>query len=110
MKRIVENILYEFAGLLLLIIMSCNHQPKKEVKYVSPAIANKNLSHSKFTVNDVDNKLDPSCMMPLAAGIGDTLHYQGLVLGFCSAECKKEFLKDPKGNLALAQVKKNIKK
>jgi YHS domain-containing protein len=106
MKRIAENILYEFAGLLLLIIISCNHQPKKEVKYVSPAIANKNSSHSKFTVNEVDNKLDPSCMMPLTAGIGDTLHYEGLVLGFCSAECKNEFLKDPKGNLALAQIKK----
>jgi YHS domain-containing protein len=58
----------------------------------------------------VNNKLDPSCMMPLTAGIGDTLHYEGLVLGFCSAECKKEFSKDPKGNLVLAQIKKNIKR
>ena len=80
MKRIVENILYEFAGLLLLIIMSCNHQPKKEVKYISPAIANKNSSHSKFTINNVDNKLDPSCMMPLATGIGDTIHYEGFFI------------------------------
>ncbi|HEY4876232.1 MAG TPA: hypothetical protein VIH86_11705 [Puia sp.] len=50
MKRIAGNILYECIGLLLLIIMSCNHQPKKEVKYISPAIANKNSSHSKFTI------------------------------------------------------------
>jgi YHS domain-containing protein len=110
MKRIAENILYECFGILLLIFVSCNDQPKKEVRYVSPAIANKKSSHSTFTVNDVDNKLDPSCMMPLTAGIGDTLHYQGLVLGFCSAECKNEFLKDPKGNLALAQIKKKNKK
>ena len=49
-------------------------------------------------------------MMPLTAGIGDTLHYKGFVLGFCSAECKKDFFKDPEGNFALAQIKKNIKK
>ncbi len=110
MKRIAENMLRRSAGFLLVMILSCNQQTKKEVKYVSPAIENKNASHPKFTINDVDNKLDPSCMMPLTAGIGDTLHYKGFVLGFCSAECKKDFFKDPEGNFALAQIKKNIKK
>ena len=97
-------------GLLVLIAFACNQPPKAEVKYISPAIKNKKMSHSKFTPDDVDNKIDPSCMMPLTAGIGDTLHYKGLVLGFCSPECKKDFFKDPAANLALAQLKKNLKK
>ncbi len=87
-------------------LLSCNHSTKTETQYVSPAIKAKDSTHVKFKLTDVDNKLDPSCMMPLTAGIGDTLHYKGLVLGFCSAECKKDFFKDPEGNLKLAQLKK----
>ena len=89
-----------------MIFFACNHSPKTEAQYVSPAIKAKDSTHVKFKLTDVDNKLDPSCMMPLTAGIGDTVHYKGLVLGFCSAECKKDFFKDPEGNLKLAQLKK----
>ena len=42
-----------------------------------------------------DNKKDLVCYMPLSAGIGDTLHYKGKLYGFCSRECKKEFLRNP---------------
>lgn len=54
----------------------------------------------------VDNKKDPSCGMPVTAGIGDTAHYKDKVLGFCSKECKDEFLKNPEANLAAADIKK----
>jgi YHS domain-containing protein len=33
--------------------------------------------------------------MPTSAGISDTCHYEGKAYGFCSAECKAEFQKDP---------------
>ena len=110
MTKFKINIYLTFITSILLISISCNHTTKVESNYISPAIRSKVSSHPKFTINDVDNKLDPSCMMPLTAGIGDTLHYKGFVLGFCSAECKKDFFKDPEGNFALAQIKKNIKK
>ena len=42
----------------------------------------------------VDNKKDPSCGMPVSAGISDTLHFKNKVLGFCSTECKDSFVKD----------------
>ncbi len=100
------NIYSTFILTLLIVFLSCNQAPKAETKYVSPAIAAKDSSHVKFKLADVDNKLDPSCMMPLTAGIGDTAHYKNHVLGFCSAECKKDFFKDPEGNLKLAQLKK----
>ncbi len=105
-SRITKNIVCFYIASFFFVIISCNHAPKAETKYVSPAIAAKDSSHIKFKLADVDNKLDPSCMMPLTAGIGDTAHYKNHVLGFCSAECKKDFFKDPEGNLKLAQLKK----
>jgi YHS domain-containing protein len=62
-------------------------------------------SAKTYAVSLVDNKKDPTCGMPVTAGIGDTAHYDGHVLGFCSAECKAEFLKNPKAGLAAAELK-----
>ncbi|HVM87507.1 MAG TPA: hypothetical protein VMT76_04920 [Puia sp.] len=99
-----------FFGLMVMIatciFVACNNVPKEETKYVSPATIAKDSVQEKFKLTDVDNKLDPSCMMPLTAGIGDTAHYKNYVLGFCSDECKKEFLKNPEAGLKLAQLKK----
>ena len=61
---------------------------------------------SKFSPDMVDNKRDPSCGMLVDAGIEDTVHYKNKVLGFCSKECKDEFLKDPEKNIASADLKK----
>ena len=54
----------------------------------------------------VDNKKDPACGMPVSAGISDTAHYKGKVLGFCSKECKSTFEKNPETLIAAAQLKK----
>lgn len=58
-----------------------------------------------YDINLVDNKKDPTCGMPVTAGISDTAHYDNKVLGFCSAGCKEEFLKNPKANIAAAEIK-----
>ena len=54
----------------------------------------------------VDNLKDPSCGMPVSAGIHDTAHYKENVLGFCSKECKDAFQKSPESMLASAEIKK----
>ena len=54
----------------------------------------------KYKIAMVANKYDPSCGMPLTAGLEDTVHYQGKAYGFCSKECKSEFLRNPKGYVA----------
>ena len=38
------------------------------------------------------SKKDLSCGMPLTAGLEDTAHYKGKIYGFCSAECKQDFI------------------
>ena len=53
----------------------------------------------------VDNRKDPSCGMPVSAGIHDTAHYKENVLGFCSKECKESFQKSPELMLAAADIK-----
>jgi YHS domain-containing protein len=53
----------------------------------------------------IDNKKDPTCGMPTSAGVSDTAHYDGKVLGFCAKECKDEFLKNPKASIAAAELK-----
>ncbi|MEI6087648.1 MAG: hypothetical protein WCR66_08690 [Bacteroidota bacterium] len=54
----------------------------------------------------VDNKKDPSCGMPVTAGVSDTLHFKNKVLGFCSTECKESFLKDADKSFAAVEFKK----
>lgn len=58
-----------------------------------------------YDISLVNNKKDPTCGMPVTAGISDTAHYDNKVLGFCSAGCKEAFLKNPKANIAAAEMK-----
>lgn len=57
-----------------------------------------------YDISLVQNKKDPTCGMPVTAGISDTAHYDNKVLGFCSPGCKEEFLKNPKANIAAAEM------
>ncbi|MBU3744430.1 MAG: YHS domain-containing protein [Sediminibacterium sp.] len=61
---------------------------------------------SMISIDSLSNQKDPSCGMPVSAGISDTAHYNQYVLGFCSSECKAAFKKDPEAMLAAAEIKK----
>lgn len=90
---------------IILFVTSCgNQEASKNLDTNVAAIAN--VDTIKYTPSMVDNKRDPSCGMPVSAGIGDTVHYKGKVLGFCSKECKDDFLKDPEKNITAADLKK----
>lgn len=100
MKKIWVPVLA--AGMVMM--TACNSQPKeKNITEAKTPVAD---SAPKFTAAMVDNQKDPSCGMPVAAGIEDTIHYKGKVLGFCSKECRDDFLKDPEKNIAAAEMKK----
>jgi YHS domain-containing protein len=88
---------------MISLVSACNQKPQTE----KPAEEIKNTAavKAKFTRDMVDNKKDPSCGMPLTAGIEDTVHYEGKVYGFCSDECKQQFLKNPMALAKNAEMK-----
>ncbi len=95
-----------FAGILF--FAACNNEPVKteEKETVTTDTTAKTAESSPaFDHLLVDNKKDPSCGMPVTAGISDTSHYKDKVLGFCSKECKESFLQNPEANLAAAEMK-----
>lgn len=69
------------------------------------AMAIDSMAVKTFDVSLVDNKKDPTCGMPVSAGISDTAHYDNHVIGFCSSECKADFLKNPTASIAGAELK-----
>ncbi|MES2006254.1 MAG: hypothetical protein V4450_17175 [Bacteroidota bacterium] len=108
--KTVRTLLMGSACLLTicLFISACQSGPaKKDEKPATDTMAmQKDSTGNIFEHMLVDNKKDPSCGMPVTAGIGDTAHYKDKVLGFCSKECKEAFDKNPDGMIAAAEMKK----
>ena len=90
-------------------LAACNSDSNKE-KAPTPAPAATAIMPADSTKSYdqalVDNKKDPSCGMPVSAGVSDTVHYKDKVLGFCSTECKESFMKEADKNFALVEFKK----
>jgi YHS domain-containing protein len=89
-----------FAGLLVLGLAACHTQestPPAAATPAQPATAAQDTAKT-YPVSMLDNVKDPFCGMPASAGMEDTIHLNGKVIGFCSKECKEGFLKDPKGH------------
>ncbi len=87
-------------------LMACgNNSATATTTMDTTAIAASEDSVISYDISLVDNKKDPTCGMPVTAGISDTAHYDNKVLGFCAAGCKEEFLKNPKANIPAAEMK-----
>lgn len=93
------------AGSMFLTACGNNKEQQKEQGATATTIATDSATEKTYDVALVDNKKDPTCGMPTTAGISDTTHYKNKVLGFCSTECKAEFLKNPTANIAAAELK-----
>lgn len=105
MNCIKYTTLIAFATLLL---VACNNNPKPSAaaKNDSMSMPSPQIDSAKFKAAQVDNLKDPVCGMPVGAGIEDTLHYNRKVIGFCSKECKDEFLKNTAKNMIAVEWKK----
>lgn len=58
---------------------------------IMPITIENKLLHVKL-----DYKKDPVCGMPLSHGAKDTTSYKEKIIGFCSKECKEDFIKNTK--------------
>lgn len=87
------------------VMASCNsaEAPKQEVVDTA-AQTSMEPAATSFTVSMVNNKKDPTCEMPVTAGISDTAHYKDKVIGFCSSGCKDEFKLAPDVKIAAAEI------
>jgi YHS domain-containing protein len=101
------GIKHRFAQLIVLsvVIASCNNTeaPKQEVTDTTAA-SSMEAAATSFPVSMVNNKKDPTCEMPVTAGISDTAHYKDKVIGFCSSGCKDEFKLAPDAKIAAAEI------
>jgi YHS domain-containing protein len=107
MKKIISTI---SLGCFLL-LSACNSAPSSNNKTVDTAAQKQTDTIAvaipkNYEITYLDNKKDPTCGMPVTAGVTDTAHYGNKVIGFCSIECKNEFLKNPKAGIAAAELKK----
>lgn len=105
MKKIFKGIALVSMVFLIACGSNTNERTDATTKSSNDAPMEDSLMHPPYEVSMVDNKKDPSCGMPVTAGISDTVHYQNKVLGFCSTECKQAFLENPAANLAAAAIK-----
>lgn len=88
--------------LLLFLVISCSCNNNHETKAVAsppamPAATKDSAVTAKINIKETDlaDKKDPVCGMPAFRYLEDTAVYKGNIYGFCSKDCKDEFLKDP---------------
>ena len=70
-----------------LVLFSCgtsNDKANLDSATTSQVATKDTTTEKTYALSLVNNKKDPSCGMPVTAGISDTAHYEKLVLGFCS--------------------------
>lgn len=102
-----KTILYNLSLLLIgssILLTACGNNAATSAETMDSTSTATTDSTVSYDISLVQNKKDPTCGMPVTAGISDTAHYDNKVLGFCSAGCKEEFLKNPKANMAAAEM------
>ena len=105
-KKINLSLSFSFIAFSIF-LMACGNNSATSTSTMdsTASVAATEDSVISYDISLVDNKKDPTCGMPVTAGISDTAHYNNKVLGFCSSGCKEEFLKNPKANLVAAEMK-----
>jgi YHS domain-containing protein len=95
-----------FLSLTTLFFVACSNTETKTENTTMSKAATADSTH-KFSPQTVDNKKDPVCGMPASAGIEDTIHYKDKAIGFCSDECRDQFLKNAEVTFSSIEWKQN---
>ena len=82
------------------LLVACKNEKHKQANKIinkkRPKPLNTNIINEIIIdTNLLASKKDLVCYMPLWTGIGDTCVYKGKIYGFCSKDCKSDFLKNP---------------
>lgn len=89
----MKQVMRLFFAVSVLSIAACQQPSDKRVTN-DTAITAKQFQKpdNKFAGIQFASKKDTSCGMPLSAGLEDTVQLNGKVYGFCSKECKADFV------------------
>ncbi len=94
----MKKLLFSAAFLAVFMLNSCNRGADKEEQTTTPAPQSNNID---IKVADLGSPKDFVCGMDVEEGsIADTASFEGKTYGFCSSECKAEFIKNPQSYLA----------
>ena len=82
----------------MLMLAGCQSKPATTPAepVTQPPVMKVAASHKIDISKLVIEKRDPTCGMPVKAGVVDTITVKGKLYGFCAKECKDEFLKTVK--------------
>lgn len=97
MKKIIA------IAILFAVVTGCNQgntetvdkKPEAAENKMDNMMAKKDSSAADLSKLDFAYRYDYSCGMPVSAGVSDTANYKGKLYGFCSPECKADFLSKP---------------
>ena len=81
-----------FLIVLVTIQFSCKSDNQSEEKQVAASTVAGRADNKLFANIQFASDKDASCGMPLSAGVEDTVHQNNKIYGFCSKECKDEFV------------------
>lgn len=86
-----------------LIFVSCGNEEKKAAETMTHHDHDTMAVIKEANYKDLvfDSPKDLVCGMPTSAGVSDTAQHSGKVYGFCSKECKDEFIKNPSAFIAV---------
>lgn len=104
--KTMKKLLFAAHVLVALALVSCNNKTEQKAEEKTDA-APMTAEPQKINVKlaDLASGKDYVCGMGLEEGsIADTASYEAKLYGFCSSECKAEFVKNPSSYLA--EVKK----
>jgi YHS domain-containing protein len=91
--------------LVALALASCNNKTEQKTTETTPAMSEASAEIVNIKLSELATNKDHVCGgaegMELTEGaVADTASYEGKVYGFCSKECKTEFVKNPSAYIA----------
>lgn len=96
----MKKIFFAANVLFVLSLVACNTKQEPKTEETTPAVTAE-AAQPDVKVSQLATNKDFACGMDLAdGGIADTTTYEGKLYGFCSHECKEEFLKNPTSYLS----------
>lgn len=95
----MKQLLLSATMLITLAFSACNQKPEQKTEMA--ASTEEKSKTLEVKVSDLATNKDFVCGMEVSdGGISDTASYEGKLYGFCSVECKDEFVKNPASFLA----------